>query len=148
MDYEYDVFLSYRRGPPVGEWVNNHFYPQLLNWLPLELNRETKVYKDDQATLLGTHWPQALKRALHLSRCLLCVWSPDYFWHEWCVAEWRSMVAREKLLGYGTNNNPAGLIVPVVFHDGKNFPPEAQQVQYKDFREYNIPVASFCQTAR
>lgn len=26
-DYIYDVFLSYRRAPPVGDWVKNHFYP-------------------------------------------------------------------------------------------------------------------------
>lgn len=148
MAYVYDVFLSYRRDPPVGEWVNNHFYSQLLNWLPLELNRPATVYKDDENLILGSHWPDALKQALQSSRCLLCVWSPDYFWHDWCVAEWKSMVERERLLGYGTAANPSGLVVPVVFHDGQNFPPEAQQVQSKDFRDYNIPAPSFSQTAK
>jgi hypothetical protein len=45
MNYEYDLFLSYRRDPPVSEWVNNHFYPELIKWLPLEVNRETRVSK-------------------------------------------------------------------------------------------------------
>ncbi len=33
-DYEYDVFVSYRRKQPVMDWVKNHFHPLLEQWLP------------------------------------------------------------------------------------------------------------------
>jgi macrodomain Ter protein organizer (MatP/YcbG family) len=32
-DYQYDVFISYRRPNPVGDWVKNHFHPLLVEWL-------------------------------------------------------------------------------------------------------------------
>jgi hypothetical protein len=147
MDYQYDVFLSYRRGAPVGDWVNNHFYREVMNWLPLEMNRPVTAFKDDKDIALGNHWPETIKQALGLSRCLLCVWSPDYFWHEWCVAEWKTMAERQRLAGYATPTNPSGLIVPVVFHDGVNFPQEAQNAQSKDFSNYNYQVVAFSQTA-
>lgn len=148
MDYQYDVFLSYRRDPPVGEWVSNHFYPELMKWLPLEVNRVCSVFKDIEVLVSGAIWPQTIRKALMHSRCMLCIWSPDYFWHEWCVAEWKSMVERERLLGLASAANPIGLVVPVVFHDGQNFPREARDVQGKDFRDYNTSVPAFAQTVK
>lgn len=148
MSYEYDLFLSYRRDPPVGEWVNNHFYPELLKWLPQEVNRDASVFKDTDVIIPGALWPQTIRNALLRSRCLLCIWSPDYFWHEWCLAEWKSMVARQRHLGIGAQQDTLGLICPVVFHDGQNFPDEVRGTEHADFREYNIPALAFSQTPR
>ena len=47
-DYLYDVFISYRHKPPMGEWVRNHFYPLLEQRLPdcLPISHETKIFID------------------------------------------------------------------------------------------------------
>jgi hypothetical protein len=145
MDYEYDLFLSYRRGAPVGDWVRNHFLPELKNWLPLELGRPARIFVDDESIALGSSWPTALQNALRMSRCLLAVWSPDYFWHEWCVAEWQSMRERARRLDL---RDPGTIVLPVVFHDGDNFPEEAKDTQSLDFRPHSIHVPAFAQTTR
>jgi hypothetical protein len=34
-DYEYQVFLSYRREPPISSWVRDYFFDELTQWLNL-----------------------------------------------------------------------------------------------------------------
>lgn len=152
MSYLHDVFLSYRRSSPVGDWVHNHFVPELNNWLPGEVGRQVSIFIDDgyrvgsQGIQLGADWPLALQQALARSRCLLAVFSPDYFWSKWCFAELETVRNREQLLGYRTAANPAGLIQAVKFNDGQNFPPIAARVQYHDFEPWNIYVPVYRET--
>jgi hypothetical protein len=60
-DYIYDIFLSYRRRPPVGDWVKYHFYPLLSKWLNQAMPRDTNgliypvVFSD------GEHFPPEAK---------------------------------------------------------------------------------------
>ena len=145
-DYIYDIFLSYRRKPPVGDWVKNHFYPLLDQWLPQAMSREPNIFIDLEEIEIGSRWSRKISNALKVSRCLLPIWSADYFQSTWCLAEWHSMMKREDLLGYKTEQNPAGLIYPVVFFDGEHFPPEAQQTQQKDLRKWNISSPVFAET--
>ena len=56
------------------------------------------------------------------------------------------MMKRESLLGFRTPSNPGGLIYPVVFSDGEHFPSEAQQIQQKDLRNWNISSLVFRET--
>ena len=144
-DYIHDVFLSYRRIPPVGDWVRNHFHPLLSKWLPLSMPYEPKIFIDEEIQK-GSKWPFKLRNALKNSRCLVTVWSPDYFRSSWCLAEWHSMMKQEKLLNLKTVENPDGLIYPVVFADGEHFPPEAKQTQQKDLRNWNISSPAFVNT--
>lgn len=58
------------------------------------------------------------------------------------------MVARQRHLGIGAQQDTLGLICPVVFHDGQNFPDEVRGTEHADFREYNIPALAFSQTPR
>ena len=53
------------------------------------------------------------------------------------------MLERNKIYGLGTEEEPNGLIIPVVFADGKYFPPEAKAIQYQDFRKWNTHSPSF-----
>lgn len=146
-DYLYDVFISYRHKAPMGDWVRNHFHPLLEQWLPefLPVDHEPSIFIDwDMET--GTAWPAKLRQALQTSRCILAVWSPQYFRSAWCLAEWQTMLERHKLLGLGTQQNPGGLIYPVTFADGEHFPDEAKIAKPKDLRKWNIPHPSFKET--
>ena len=146
-DYLYDVFISYRHKPPMGEWVRNHFYPLLEQRLPdcLPVAHDTKIFIDwDIET--GAAWPAKLRQALRTSRCLLAIWSPEYFRSAWCQAEWQTMLERHRLLDLGTEQNPAGLIYPVTFADGEHFSSEAKEAQQRDLRKWNIPHPSFRET--
>lgn len=145
-DYVYDIFLSYCRRPPVGDWVRHHFYPLLKDWLPQVMPREPQIFIDLEGIETGSQWPLQLKNALKTSRCLLSVCSPDYFRSPWCRAELYSMIKREHLLGYRTEKQPCGLIYPVVFSDGEHFPIEVQQMQLKDLEPWNSPSLVFAET--
>jgi hypothetical protein len=122
--YEYDVFISYRRADPVGGWVQNHFFPLLEMWLceSFPPGQDPKVYIDKKIET-GAEWDEALRYALLRSRCLVSVWSPQYFGRKWCLAEWRSMRERERVLRE-RNNPKLKLVYPVKFNDGDSFPPE------------------------
>jgi hypothetical protein len=152
VSYLHDVFLSYRRSAPVGEWVHLHFLPELMNWLPGEVGRPVSIFVDDGYRVgaagipLGASWPLSLQQALSRSRCLLAVFSPDYFWSSWCLAEFQTVRQREQRLGYRTPANPDGLVYAVKFNDGRSFPAEAASVQYHDFEHWNIHVPVYRET--
>jgi hypothetical protein len=146
-DYLYDVFISYRRRPPMGDWVRNHFYPLVEQRLPdcLPVEHETSIFIDwDIET--GAVWPAKLLQALKTSRCILAIWSPEYFRSPWCRAEWETMLERSKRVNAANSLNPARLIYPVVFSDGEHFPAEAKDTQQRDLRKWNIPHPSFKET--
>jgi hypothetical protein len=58
------------------------------------------------------------------------------------------MVARQRQLNIGVQQNTLGLICPVVFHDGQNFPDEVKGTEHDDFRPSNIPAQAFSQTPK
>jgi len=140
MSYEYDFFLSYSRKKPVGDWVRNHFCPELRQWLDSYASKPTRVYIDEDLET-GANWPNYTEAALRASRYMIAVWSPQYFTSPWCCAEWQSMRRREELLGMP--GAIFGLIIPVVFSDGKSFPPETAQTQRIDFSDLNYPMPAF-----
>jgi hypothetical protein len=135
MDYEWDVFVSYPRRHPVGPWVNDHLFPLLQKWLNAALQHPPRLFFDTQMEQ-GTHWPSTLAESLLRSRCMLAVWAPPYFGSPWCLAEWHSMLERQKLIGLGGGTAPK-LIVPVRFFDGDSFPQEAREIQDEDYRPFN-----------
>jgi hypothetical protein len=143
--YEYDVFLSYRRKPPVDQWVQNHFHPQLQDWLDESSAEERRVFIDVQAET-GVAWPENLKRALSRSRLLVAVFSPRYFRSAWCIAEFQTMLERERVLGLRTQDNPRGLILPVRFSDGEHFPDDAKNIEQFDLSHWNFAAPAFSQS--
>ena len=146
-DYVYDVFISYRHGGAVLSWMQEHFYPKLDAYLRHYTSREPKIFIDLEIET-GSDWPARLRQALKHSRCLLTVWSADYFRSAWCLAELHSMLVREKQVGLRTESNPNGLIYPVVFCDGKYFPSEYQRIQQRrDFTKWNSACRAFRDTA-
>lgn len=137
MTYEFDVFISYRRKEPVLSWVRELFAPLVEQWLHESLPHEARVFRDEESIETGAAWPLALEQGLLRSRLLVPVFSPSYFRSQWCLAEFESMRARERVVGLRTPAQPNGLICPVVFHDGEHFPEAARALQSKDLRQWN-----------
>jgi hypothetical protein len=130
------------------DWVRNHFFPLLEQRLPdcLPIEHETKIFIDVKTVETGSAWPSVLRSGLENSRCLVAVLSPEYFRSPWCLAEWKSMVERHRVLGLATDDNPRSLIYPVRFADGEHFPPEARILQPRDLRKWNSPFPMFSET--
>lgn len=147
MAYEYDVFLSYKRGFPFGDWVHKHFLPFFEGYVEGALNRPLKTFVDTSGIATGDAWPERLKRALGHSRCLVAIWSPQYFHSEWCRRECAVMLHREERLGFRTLDNPAGLVLPVCVFDGEHFPERARNIQYLDCNDYFLVGDSFTMAA-
>lgn len=145
-NYEYDVFISYRRIDPVRGWVQNHFFPLLRMWLHESFPAKHRpVVFIDQEIETGAQWADELRYALLKSKCLVCVWSPSYFGQHWCLAEWLSMREREKLLQKRADSR-LRLIYPVKFNDGDSFPADARSAQYMDLSQFNSPHPNFKDT--
>jgi hypothetical protein len=142
-EYEYDVFVSYRRNGNVRDWVQNHLAPLLHRCLEDELPDKPRVFLDvEQET--GIAWPDNVVRALSRSKLLLAVWSPSYFTSPWCMAEWRTMSLREDVVGIGGPSGLPGLVFPIRFSDGNSFPPEARRVQQElSFKAWRFPYLHF-----
>lgn len=143
-DYEHDVFFSYKRHDLTLSWTRE-VSQRLTLWLTEELGGiPARVFVDESCIEIGDKWPDSIKHALKHSRCMVCVWSPSYFQSPWCVSEWRSFLAREKIL----RMEPHGLIAPLKFHDGEHFPAEAKCVEWEDVAPYAATVPAFWSSAR
>jgi len=111
MGYEYDAFVSYKRGFPFGDWVHETFLPLFEPLLVNALNQPSaKVFVDTAEIRPGESWPISLKNALAHSRCLVAIWSPSYFHSESCKRELSVLLRRERQEGYRTLQKPNGLI--------------------------------------
>lgn len=146
--YEYDIFISYRRNGNVGRWVQNHFAPLLRDCLTDELPYDPRIFLDKDMEV-GARWPDELAHALSRSHLLLAVWSPPYFTSRWCLAEWRSILDRERMLGLGGPNSARGLVYPIRFSDGDKFPIEAKNVLHEmSFKEWRLPYPQFAESQK
>ena len=141
MDYKHDIFFSYKRDSLTLDW-HRWVKDRLVHWLTQEVGgRRIDCFMDEQITV-GQHWPDSLQQALRHSRCLVGVWSPEYFQSEWCVSEWKTFVERERVL------RRPGLIAPLQYHDGEHFPDEARSVEWMDVRNYTSTAPAFYNTVR
>ncbi len=136
MEYEYDVFLSYKTGFPFGEWVHEIFLPFFEPYLGNALSHDANLFVDKHEISSGDAWPERIKRALANSRCLVAVWSPSYFTSNWCSYECAVMLHREHQLNYRTIENPGGLIIPTNVFDGEHFPDFVKRIQWLDCRRF------------
>lgn len=152
-DYEYDVFISYKRSPIQNEWLREHFVrlfsefvrdeivaetrraPRSIFFDESQLSEEARAF-DIQGIEPGQKWRDELKTALKTSRCLVALWTPSYFLSKWCTAEWQTFQARSQERG-------KALVVGVSVHDGQSFPADAKAIQFMDLSAYKIIGAGF-----
>lgn len=140
--YKFDVFISYSRRGSAPKWLMNHFYPKFLDCLVDEFAPAPKVFLDTGIPH-GSHWPEALRKALLHSKIMVAVLTPPYWESSWCMAEWKSMRAREKKLGLTGVERPQGLIYPILYSDSDNFPEEGLELAWWDFKQLAVPEPAF-----
>ena len=146
-DYRWDLFISYRRRGPAERWVQRLLYEEIVNWLPGEMSRDPAIFIDTSAISVGTQWSPELEAAIRTSRCMLCVWSPEYFRSSWCKAEWESMVAREDEEAATRGARPR-IIYPLLFQDGDHLPQDARAAQWRDMKAWSSMHPELLRTAR
>jgi len=146
--YKYDVFISYPNRPPVVDWVKNHLYPLLAQWLPqcTPVEWEPRIFVDFESIDTGAEWPATIRQAIKRSRCLVPVFCVPYFRSRWCCSELDTMRRREGHLQLRTEANPRGLIYPVVFWDGDSFPEYAKTIQQRNLSAWADPYPTFSHT--
>ena len=137
MDYEHDIFISYRQECPTTVWMRNVFLPELRKRL-IPRRRDGVNIFDDQQIRVGDTWPNILREKVAASRLLLPMLTPYYFGSKWCRQELALMLAREEKLGFhsmaGRNQ---GLVLPIRLFDGEKYPDRVKNVQLGDFRDFS-----------
>ncbi len=138
MDYEYEIFLSYRRSDDDWvRWTEQNLVRPLRTLLRPAMG-DVRIFVDQEVDT-GADWPTHLGQALARSRLLLPVLSRDYFRSEWCRLELALMYDREQRCGLRTPGNANGLILPFVIDDGDSFPAEIRAMQWTDIHEFANP---------
>jgi hypothetical protein len=141
MNYRNDIFISYRRDSETRSWLTEHFEPLIKLRVRQELGREPVLFVDDQLES-GVSWPAQLGMELGGSRILIALWAKDYFASVWCTEEIVLMLSREQEYGLRTDQNPRGLIIPAVIHDGRDFPASLSDIQKFEIQHlFNVRMA-------
>jgi hypothetical protein len=141
MGYRNDIFISYRRDPETCSWLKIHFMPLLMLRVRQELGRNPVLFVDERIES-GVSWPAQLGFELGASRILIALWAKDYFASKWCTEETVLMLSREKECGFRTDENPRGLVIPAVIHDGKDFPESLSEIEKFEIQKvFNVRMA-------
>lgn len=127
--------------------MNDPFLPLFRGYLTASLGRNPTIFLDREIAT-GDAWPERLKNALASARCLVAIWSPNYFISNWCRCECQFVMHRERVFNFRTVEKPDGLIVPVTVHDGERFPPYAKAIQYADWVRFARVGEGFKKTER
>lgn len=143
-DYRYDVFVSYPRRGIIQEWTRDVLVPQLVGTLEDSGIDGDRVFWDGRLED-GRDWPEDLQQAHLRSKVVVAVLSVPYFKSGWCVAEWTTAYAREKLLK--ESGEPFHQVVfPLRFNDAtedhlsrledKTVVDQVKARSYRDFHPY------------
>jgi hypothetical protein len=146
MAYKYDIFLSYARESPFGDWVHETFLPLFKPHLKAALNKDPKIFYDAHSVPPNAAWPAYLRKALGESRYLIAILSPQYFMSTWCKYEFGVIHYRGTQLGLMTAAKPNGLIIGINIRDEQHFPKAARELEWEDFRPYLLEQESFRKT--
>ena len=144
MDYEHDIFISYKRGTDCEDWVRKTFKPLLIKVIRDYYlgDGDPRIFIDAENIETGDAWPYEIKRALARSKCMLAVWSPSYFRKsDWCVIEFSVMKYRQEQLGLGPGKRPSSLIWPVMFRKLDPVPPFIKDIQILDLSDFNCIIS-------
>jgi hypothetical protein len=140
-NYEWDVFISYRRLSRVKEWVRDYFIKALTDSLEMELGVPPKIFWDEEGVEAGNRFTPTILNALKKSRCLICLWVKPYFQSPWCIAEWKTFVERAQRV----NMDARGLTVPIRLRDSEEYTEEFKPL---DFTEFNTTAPHWVQTEK
>jgi hypothetical protein len=141
-DYDYHAFFSYKRNALTDDW-HQRVFERLQYWIGQELGIDKPaMFFDRRSIENGQDFDTYIRDALRSSAVIVSIFSPLYFTSKWCVSEFESFLAREQKLKFKKGT----LVACARFHDGENYPPDAQKMQAEDFRDYAILAPRFWDT--
>ena len=139
--YQYDIFISYRRGGETRDWLKEHLIPALEHCLHYELDRKPEIFVDTHLSV-DMDWQRRLGQELGRSRILISLWSRNYLDSEYCILELSHMLKREKETNCHSQERPNGLIAVPVIHDGDTIPPRLHNFQRLEIQDFFNPRMS------
>ncbi len=107
------LFISYKRGPHYGEWVQGPLYEMLRAHLLFNAALGKDDIFFDQHEDRGGSVRDRLEGGLRSAQVMLAVLTPFYFTSKWCQMEWTTFRARERRLGLCGAKGPK-LVYPLV----------------------------------
>jgi hypothetical protein len=137
--YEYEVFLSYKRGKIPEEWLNETFLDQFQDKLGAALGGKIpKIFIDRQEIQPGSAWPDVLCDTLSKSICLVAILSPFYFNSDWCLREFSAMYHRQLELRRANKLGSNGAVITPLLSQGPtdSFPEFISGIQLLDYSKY------------
>jgi hypothetical protein len=144
--YAHCFFVSYPHAPEqniVTEFVTA--LSKSVSFLIRHDRPQVPVYVDVERRQPGFEWSFTLARALCLSRCMLLVYTDDYFQRKYCHAEWQAMLRLEQQRQIGARR----LIIPIILQSLSDYngapalPPELASLDCLDFRNLHTPRKQF-----
>ena len=137
-DYEYDIFVSYRRHDDLTiRWVRKIFVPLMKHWAEHALEQPRLItYFLDQNMDDGINWSDHIPRSLRRSRVMVALLSKLYFRSDSCVSEFEAMRHRAELCRKPENASRS-LIVPIIVHGSyDDLDPRAASIQAADIQRF------------
>lgn len=137
-DYEYHIFISYRRMD--NDWIcwTRDCFKRPLETLLRPALGNIRIFFDEQIET-GSSWPLRLATAHARSQIMIPILCRDYFNSDWCRLELALMYEREQKLNYRSIKNPEALILPFIIDDGDCFPIEIQAIQSESIHKFANP---------
>ncbi len=144
MPYQYDVFVSYKRGRINEQWLNEIFFPFFENYLDNELPHTPRIFVDKTGLTPGVDFSNELFKSLMYSKCMLSIWSPPYFRKsEWCVKELLTMQYKQDHHKIGVSTVPRTLIWPILYREIDELPAYVKNINYLDYSKFNVVGEAF-----
>src|SRR6266446_2486578 len=157
-NYDYDVFLSYKKSPLKKMWVKDIFFDLFSDCLEDSIGRKPKIFLDESDLDGARDWSVDLKNNLAHSKCMVSIWSSVYFnVSEGWLCELVAMAYRQQKIGWFTIANPNTLIIPVYYNKldqilefvrNIQLADLIKKIQGYDFSNYNSVGEEFKRTAR
>ena len=145
MAYEYDVFISYKRGGTKDLWLSTIFRPYFEEYLQDRLEgRRPRIFVDKTGLTTGADWSDEIIYALAHSKCLVAIISPSYFMSsEWCIKEFLTIKYRQQRLDLKAGSVPPSLMWLIAIQEFENVPPIIHTVQFANYIKYNVVGDAF-----
>lgn len=112
-EFEWDIFISYKRKCSIADWIHKRFVPCLRKELnnfdfQSELHRNPQIWIDEESVGEVDRWPARIASALGKSLILMPIYNHAYFGSNWCNAEYEAMAERQ-----------CPFLIPIQAHDGE-----------------------------
>lgn len=149
--YKYEFFISYpAMATPNQPRLVDQFTEVLKNKLDFlqEITAIQMAFRAPEDLQPGLLWEQMIPRALCQSRCMLLVYTDEYFRREYCVKELQAMRRLEQMRGFRSDTGES-LIIPLIVQarDGARgrpaVPDEINKLNFLDFRPMRDPKPQF-----